>query len=246
MAILSPTLTVVDNADGTATFTVSGGTAGVTNTIKLTTLQQPLGWASLGTITGNASGVFSVNPGAYWCCAFAQSGSDQNVSLPMDAIFTSSDTAILELILQSVVSKLQGAADLGQFGDMDNTRIQRMDVVILDRLKCGLPCIIVTPGTQESESQDTTNQSSDIIYPVNVAIYDAKASSEEGRTPEYFLWRERIRQLFHEKHLPGIARSVKGVVQPQFILDHKDSAEDMYGFASTLQFLFTVRELIWA
>lgn len=248
MAVAQPTLTAVNNEDGTATFTVSGSTAGSTNEIRITTMQQPLAWVLLGSRVGDGVVNVTLNPGFFWCAAFSSLAGDANVSLPIGAIFTQSATAIFEQIIVAVIAKLQAAADAGSFGDLDNTRIQRINVINdlwTERLSCGLPCIIVTPGSLESLSGET-NASTDIIYPVYIAVYDAKQDIEESNDSEYFHWREHIRQLFHDKHLVGLDRSVKGEWQPLQILDHKSSEENMFGFASSCQVLFTIRELDWS
>lgn len=249
MAINAPTLTVVNNQDGTATFTVDGSTGGSTNTIQYTTLQQPLGWTTLTSVVGDGSVTASINPGFYWFVARSALGGDVNTSMPAASAVTLADVSFLEQVLLAVVAKLQAGADANAFGtDLDSTKIQRIDVIddsVIERLSCGVPCIIVTPGNTETMDEQT-NASTDVVYPVYVGIYDAKQAVEDANNPTYFLWREAVRQLFHQKHLPGIGRSVTTTVQPLQILDHKDSGENMFGFASNLQILCTVRELNWS
>lgn len=249
MALDTPVLSVVNNQDGTGTFTVTGSTPGVTNDIRLTTLQAPYAWTTLTNFVGDGSDTVAVNPGFYWFTVTSSAPSESSIGLPVAACITAADVSILEQVMLAVVAKLKAGADANAFGsDIDNTKIQRIDVIdesLIERLTCGLPCIIVTAGNTETLEEET-NASTDLVYPVYVGIYDAKMSSEDANNPLYFLWREAVRQLFHVKHLPGIARSVTTRVQPLQILDHKDSGENMFGFSSNLQILCTVRELNWS
>lgn len=77
--VSTPTLTVVDNEDGTATFTVSGSTAGATNTVHTRRMNASSteSWASAGSRVGDG-GIASVSlkVGLYY--SYVTSEGDEN------------------------------------------------------------------------------------------------------------------------------------------------------------------------
>lgn len=243
MAIPTPTLTVTDNQNGTATFTVSGGDSGASNLIQCSRIEMP-GWLPITTISGNGSATVATQLGLKWFAAFATKATDSAVSAPVPAIITPSPTAVFEQCLQSIVTTLQGAAAVGKLGEITPDRITRQDVVDTEHSESPLPAIIVSPGLNENE-EGGTNASDDISYPVMVGVIDRKDENDDANTPTYFLWREVIRQLFNNKRLPGVPTSFRNVVNFQMALDHKQDDEDMNLFSTSLQIDCKQRELRW-
>lgn len=244
MPLATPTLTITDNQNGTATLTVSGGNASASNLIRYSRIEIP-GWDDITTITGNSFAVIAVNPGLRWFSAFSSLSGESAVSPPTPAIITLNPLAVFEQCLQSIMTVLQGAASASKFGEITPDRIVHQDKVDSEHLGVSVPAIVITPGLNENE-EGGTNASDDISYPIMIGIVDRKDTHEVANTPTYFYWREVVRQLFNNKRLPGVPTSWKTVVNFEIALDHKEDDEDMNWFASSLRIDCKNRELRWS
>ena len=246
MPLATPTLTVTDNQNGTATLTVAGGDPSASNLIRYSRIEVP-GWDDITTISGNGSATVAVNAGLRWFSCFSSLSGESAVSAPLPAIITLSPTAIFEQCMQSILTVLQGAAVANKFGEITSDRIVRQDVINLEHIGCALPCIVILPGLNENE-EGGTNASDDISYPVMIAVMDRKDDQETANTSTYLYWREVVRQLFNNKRLPGVPTSFRNVVNFEIALDHKreESEEgEMNEFATSLRIDCKNRELRW-
>lgn len=246
MPLITPTLTVTDNQNGTATLTVAGGDPSASNLIRYSRIEVP-GWDDITTISGNSSATVAVNAGLRWFSCFSSLSGESAVSAPLPAIITLSRTAIFEQCMQSIMTVLQGAAEANQLGEITADRVVRQDVVNLEHLGTSVPAIIITPGLNENE-EGGTNASDDISYPVMIAVVDRKDEHDTANTSIYLYWREVIRQLFNNKRLPGVPTSFRNVVNFEIALDHKqeDTEEgEMNQFATSLRIDCKNRELRW-
>jgi hypothetical protein len=245
MPLSTPTLTVTDNQNGTATLTVADGDPSASNLIRCAQIEldEPV-WLDITTVSGNDSVTVPVQLGLKWFAVFSSLSGESVASPPLSAIITPSPIAVFEQCIQSIQTVLQGAAAASRLGEITPDRIVRQDKVDSEHLGCSLPAIIITPGLNESE-EGGTNASDDFSYPVMVAVVDRKDDQETANTPTYFYWREVVRQLFHNRRLPGVNPSFKSVVNFEIALDHKEDDEDMNWFATSLRIDCKNRELRW-
>ena len=92
-----------------------------------------------------------------------------------------------------------------------------------------LPGVVIVPlGPETIDVRASNNQENAIGYPVGVALFDSdgehsgsfhEINSQSKDLDLRLKWRERIRQRFHEKRLPGVNAVQRCVVQPDAIVD---------------------------
>lgn len=246
MAIPTPVLTVTNNNNGTATYTISGGHASATNVVKYA-LTTDLLWNTIATITGNGSQTVSTQTGTHWFTCFSSYLTDSVVVSPAMNIITASSSAVFKRILDTVVAEIQSLATAGSLPGLDATKVARQDAVFISNLPFDLPGIIVAPGAQE-EDKGGTNARDDIGYPVIVVIVDSKWEKDPDPTStdiDYLLIRERIRRYFQHRRLASVIANVPESyttnVSYEGILDHS-SQKGLMRFGSYLTLNFCTRE----
>lgn len=94
-SVATPTLVIVDNGDGTLTATISGSTAGTTNTVYyLPADMLSEDWTELGSRSGDGDVTESLAVGAYWFHVVSAGISDEAVSNVVYARVTDADAVV--------------------------------------------------------------------------------------------------------------------------------------------------------
>lgn len=247
MPIPTPVLTVTNNEDGTATYTVADGHASATNRIMYCETTD-LTWTEIVTIAGNtSSAAIATQTGTHWFSCFASFGDFSAVSAPTMNIITQSATAVFTRILDTVVAELQSLATAGSLPGLSATKIARQDALFLGNLPFDLPGIVVMPGMQE-EDKGGTNERDDLGYPVQVVILDTKWAKDpdpDSTDIDYLLIRERVRRHFQHRRLAlvraNVPESYTTNVMYEGILDHAQQ-QGLMRFGSYLTLSFATRE----
>jgi len=251
----TPTLTVTNNSDGTATFEIADSSGGSSNAIYWSRIELPeAGWTLVTTITGDGLATVAVQAGLKWFyCASTLTGSVAACP-PVPAVITTNVLAVYERLLQAVGTTIQGAVVAGSIDLIDSAdRVQRMDYIAdptrfdTADLKCDLPCIIYGPGLMENFVVGTSlSASDDFDYPILVSIIDRKEARYMANNPVYLQGREVVRQLFNQRRVSGVFESKTSQVQFEIALDHSKEEENWHQFASALRLICSTRELRWS
>ncbi|HSG68909.1 MAG TPA: hypothetical protein VLA12_00765 [Planctomycetaceae bacterium] len=198
----SPTITVTDNEDGTATVAVTGSDAGTTNT-AYTAPARGGSWTSGGNRTGD--GNITVTPtyldnagGIFHWRVESSDGSVAHSNVVLNRV-SEAALCVYERILQQVQSDIQAAALDG----ISN------DDVILQTVATGLKgrsgrMILVCPFGSEAMLNTGTNQRDDIRYPVLVAFLHPGNRDQQDKRAKWLYWRQDVSRTFRFQHLAGV------------------------------------------
>ena len=238
MALNVPTITIVDDGDGTgATVTVSGSTSGSTNTFragKLVGGQLTL-LANSGSRTGDGSISATLSVGHWIGLVTSSKQGESSVESNVETFPVTSTGDVLHVrIMQAVGTKI---ASLNLTG-LDPERIYVN--MLADMLNATFPCVFVTLDMTTEAWNLATNIRDDVAYPVLVMVV-VRASRDLATTGAQLLgWRHDIRQAFRNQGLPAVSEVHKTGVSYQPIVPR-----EVKGFLlllSGLQLQFSVRE----
>jgi hypothetical protein len=171
-------------------------------------------WTEQATRTGDGTAVVTLNAGFYW---FRVVSTFNNLSALSNLVYvhvTEGSEAVLYQCLDAVRSRIQGLSLAG---------VQNDQVVIgkvPDDKNRSFPSILITPFQSESlNAADGTNSRDDLGYPVLVAILAADNQDQQANLDTYLVWREKIRQAFHNQRLPGVSEIITTAVEPRNIVE---------------------------
>lgn len=210
--ILVPTLSIVDQADGTgATATVSGSTAGATNTI----FAQAVGSTTV-IDCGNRSGdgthdcvIPSPLPriGWYFFWVSSTNGTFTEVSNLVYLWVTDGDDAIHKQCLDAVVSVIESLSLAG----IDNANIVSVKApdagLFGQEGALSLPVVFVSPIQEQTPWQEGLNSDDDILYGVLVTLVRAGGGQDEtveANLNAHLQSRESIRRAFLNEGLVAV------------------------------------------
>lgn len=213
-----PSITVANNTDGTATVTIAGGDAGVTNqiyTLKVDSVWPGNAWvARTPTRAGNGTVDITTGKGAYFFAAVA----DGEVwSAPVYAVISTTTEAIMTQVLDAVVTRLrlmdlEGVAsskiDLDPVLTLKNIWEVRETRVLVGPMEQPIP--------QIADSGSTKNR---FGYPVLIACV-AAANRNTGDLDAWFMWTERIRNAFVDTSLVipnGVIEDAEYIPLPDYL-----------------------------
>lgn len=203
----TPTATIVDNADGTVTATVSGSDSGATNTLYAVPLdhtwESPPAWENQGSRTDDGEIDADLGAGVFfWLVESALSG--ENVQTTPDWIqCTDSDIpAVLDQILTQIQARIisLSIADVLAADVVLNVVPDSEFIANLPR-----PMILVAPaGTEQHISDNTVPVNSFrvgwpiVVAPVAPANHDHSAAFRR----QWLLSRERIARALVNRRFP--------------------------------------------
>lgn len=190
----TPTLAVSDNANGTATATVSASTTGSTNVVYTRAITSST-WVSGGTRTGNGTVTLTLDRGVYDAYVKSTTSGGVATSTPVRFRVTSGVEAVWEQVLVGVHEKI---VDLAISGISSSKIVIRKVPTTTDASLTSpkFPAIIVAPYRSETITP-ATNLREDIRYPVLVAIVAEDAVNQTSNRETYLKWREDIRRTLH-------------------------------------------------
>ena len=192
----SPTITVTDNEDGTATVSVPGADVGTTNT-AYTSPARGGAWTSGGSRTSDGDIAVTRVGGIYHWRGESSDGAVSHSNVLLNRLSESSQT-VYERILEQVYSDIQSASLAG---------ITKSQVVLqTSPQKNTTKAIIVAPYGRESFPDKGLNCKDDVVYPVIVAHIDPGNRDQKSPLRNRRLsWRQDISRLFRKQHLTGVA-----------------------------------------
>lgn len=200
----TPTLTVTNNANGTATVAISGSTAGATNSVLVVAVDSQWGdniaWQTAGSRTGDGSVTVSLAKGVYFFTVSSTLSGQTAVAVPKPSP-VSSGTVVLPAILDAVQARIRLLNLVPSDRVFSHTVIDES----FARNLAGGPAIIVGPANENiSVIVDATSvlQRDDIGYPI-VAAYVAPANGSQKPTDRdgFFGPSQAIRRAFQSQGL---------------------------------------------
>ena len=187
-SIDAPTLTVADQADGTgATATITGATAGTTNTVY--TAAWPLStFASSGSRVGNGTVDLSLSTGPYLAYVLSDLSGVQALSNLVQFRATGGTLSVHEQCLEAVRDMIS-ALSLTDITDTD---------VIVQKFAWNTTPATITEGIFVCPSgeinQPTSNQRNTVIYPVLVVFVAKSNRVLTTGLSRMLTWREQVRR----------------------------------------------------
>ena len=210
-------LSIVDNANGTATATIAGADA-ATVTVYTMKLDGTV-WASSGSRSGNGTVTLTLTAGYYLAYAVGTVSGSPGIS-PVTSIFavTTSTQSVQDRILDAVVAQIKLIAPASLPWLPVANVYKRLAVSDEDLATMNLPAVIVTATDRETLLQGT-NSRDDWGKPAVVNICDRKSRMDVATMDRYTLGRERIIRYFTTQRLSGVSETIGCTVEPGLIVD---------------------------
>lgn len=210
---MTATLSVADNADGTATATIGGSTSG-TNTFYIARWRAGLigvAWSSAGTRTGDGTIAATLSPGLYWGYVANAAGPSRVVGFKA----TDGDAPLYQQVLDAVADKI-GALSLAGLPSAE---------IFVRKLPWNKnntePGIHVTP-TRETVDRVTTSHD-DFGYGVQVTIVQPSNQNLTKNLETELDWRRSLIQAFQptsvQLPLAGVGEVFDVRIEPGPVID---------------------------
>lgn len=213
--MLNPTLTLLDNRDGTgATATIAGSSPGSTNTVFAAPWSGGIGgaeWNSEGSCVGDGTLNLAVEAGAYWAYVQSRLAGESVVSTLVGVSATAGGESVWERCLAAVAAKLQA---LSLAGIAPSSIVVRKLPWNRNQIKPGL---FVTP-TQETLSP-ATNLRDDVGYGVQLTLVCASNQDLSANLSTELAWREQVSRAFRESALAEVDEVYTVRIEPGPIID---------------------------
>ncbi len=218
------TLTITDNANGTATATISGS-AGNTTQVRYWNVGGDLGSAGEGSIGGARAGdgtiLMTLPKGYYWFVVVEIVGlAPLLIGNFVYQNITDGDDAIPEQCLQAVKSRIQSLTLTGISGSSIDIQIIP-DIQSLqgdEGVASRLPGILLS-GFANEKISGGTNTRDDYGYPVTVMIAAKKGADLEAQRPVFLKWRQQCLLAFNSQRLPGVDEIHQTTIDPQPVVN---------------------------
>lgn len=204
-------LAITDNADGTATATISGS-AGGTVTVYSQAHSGELGtgtWTSRGSRTGNGTISITLAAGYYWWKAVESS----DVAPLVYQNLTDGTEAVWYRCLTGVQAVIQGLSLTGISSGQVYVRKVPWDRDITK------PGIIVCPVKETSDPKAGTNERDDIGYGVHVVLIRASNQDAEVNLALHLKQREQISRALRHQPLAGVSEIYTVFIEPGPVID---------------------------
>jgi len=219
MPAATPTVTYVDNADGTVTATIAGSTAGSTNKVlgaRWAASILAVSFAQLASRVGDGSVEFAVDPLGLWFSVVRSEVSATDVALSAISSFRASDglDAIHMRCCDSVKETIQALSLVGVEDDatLDPANVKVMKLPWRAGLEIDQLGIIISPIREGLESDD--NNRDELDYRVQVAFVEAADGKLTLGLGRALLRRELVTRAFSELILPGVTENSIVYVDP--------------------------------
>ena len=196
----APTITAADNRDGTgAVVSITGGDAGSTHTLYAASWSGGLkaaSFASVGSRTGNGL-VTVAGLGYRWLYCVAEAAGAYALSSMIGYRATSGDDDLFSQCLDAVTDKLKAMS----FEGITSDKIAKQKLPWnFEKISEG---IFVSPVAEKFGTE--FNNAYDIGYGVQITTFAASNASLTGNLSRHLMWRQQIRDAFHNQPLPGLA-----------------------------------------
>ncbi len=228
--VLAPTLSVVDNGDGTGGIaTVSGSTGGSTNTLYAAPYSgvngSSMAWSSVGSRTGDGAVTFGSTGAQFFYVLSSLSGNSAVSSIVFCGITGLATGSIHKACLDAYVTRIQG---LGLSGILSSSVDSRwLPRVWEDIDTLAFPRIMVSPvGTEQPK--DVMSTRDDIELPVLVSIVDKQNQDYVANQDRNLLWREKIASAFRHQRLVGVQSILTTDVEYQPVVDPANFQKNLF------------------
>lgn len=215
-----PEFSVVDNADGTVTVSISGSSAGSQNTWNVQRVDGELGggqWTVAGSRSGDGDIVSPLAAGYYFGRVVSTRNQQSVSSAAVYFRATTGSDAIYAQVLEAAQARIQSLLLEG---------IPNQHVVILKTAEFqepdvpGLPAVLLVPAGHEAMPQAAgTNGRDDVTYSVRVIALAAGNQEPSALLDLYLAWREAIARAFRRQRLPGVPSVIDTFVEPEAAID---------------------------
>ncbi len=210
LALASPTLALADNGDGSLTATITGSTAGTTNTLYFQAVQGQLGgstWMSAGSRSGDGTLTATIAPGYYWWYVASTLAPDeavsnmvyQNVINPSDSVHDQCCRAV-----QATIQSLGLAGVANSSVVIKKLALQRF-LGSLRTLGVPLPAVVILPEPEQQDPARGVNGLDDVVYPVTAVFIqtDNQEPTVAANLATVLGWRQKLNRAFRQQRLAG-------------------------------------------
>lgn len=240
MAINTPTITVTNNDDGTATVSVAGSTSGSTNTLYyLRVTDEDEAWTTGSNRTSDGTISATVNNGHYWWRVQSSLAGDTTTSNLIYRAITDGTDPLYDRILEAVAVRIRSLSLDGITAVYTRSFIDEKNV--------SYPCVICSVDGVSESDVSVVNARDDLQYPIRVQVVDrtsADRMNDSANRRRYLRWRQSIARAFRAQRLAGADAGSESVwnctVQYGQVVDPNQGSYD-YAVAN-LVLLFTSRE----
>lgn len=215
-AINSPTLAVVDNANGTATATVGNSTTGATNTVYVRSVVDWTtagSWTSAGSRTGNGTVSLTLAAGYYWAYVESVLSGQEASGVPVGFRVTDGSLAVFRQCLDGVLARLQGMTFTGITSS--NIEIRKLPWN-RNNTKPGM-FIVPVPERQDPTAGDNLREL--IGYGIAVAVARTSNGALTDNLSAELLWRQQINKAFRNQKLDDVVENCKCDVEPGSVIN---------------------------
>jgi hypothetical protein len=226
VAILTPTLTIADNADGTGAVATIAGELGATHAVHVA------GWpgssfAEAGSRVSDGVVALEVPPGPHWAYVLSILGEQSAVSAMAHFRATDGTKSVLDRCLSAVREVIAGLA-LDGF-TADQVKVQKFPWNTSGASEGIFVCMPV-PETNKPSS----NLRNELGYPVQVVVCHASNNHLTSDIDKHTLWREQIRKAFDFQPLFGVPEVQYCQVEPGVVYDWTMFSQGMYDVQSLI------------
>ncbi len=229
MPLTAPTLSLVDNADGSgALATLAGGDAAATNTVYVQS-QYETAFSSKGSRTGDGTVSLTLVPGFLYAAYCSSTKTTETAVSNLVCFFgvTNGVSAVHDTILTAVLANAQ-ALTLAELPASQMYKLRDPTAINVT-----MPALLICPGPDE-RIELKTNLRDDIEYPVLVAIASRDAMASEANLARDLRWREQLINYFRQPRLSGYPDGFFHRIEPKVIFDPADPAYQIISSAFLL------------
>lgn len=225
MPVAVPTLAVLDLANGSqATATISGATAGTTNTVYAQAVEGTGSgsWVSVGSRVGDGQVTVAPGQGYWWFHVISTDGSESTLSNIVYRSLTSGEDAVLVQSWDAIIARFQQL----ELSGIPRHRIYKQhQLQLLDSME--FPCVVVCLEDGTEQEAAGTNETDDIGYPFKVVILD-REDDYEAWFAKRMLWRQQLMRAVRHQKLTGVTLVHTVRVTPLVILGEKPEDADIF------------------
>lgn len=236
MPLTVPTLTVVDNADGTgAVAMLADGSTDAETTIrvaKITGTSAPE-WDDAGSRIGNGTVALAIAKGYWWVVAHSTLDDEADVSNLVYLRVSDAADNVHWTCMQAAKDRLLGLVLPLEM------RGQKVYLQVLpDEASIVLPCMLLTLGPSVAETEvGYTDQRDKVGYPVRLWLVARQAVVGNVAPIEQILgWRRQVMRAFSRwvPDIPGISHCM---IEPGSMLDPEEPKYEYLVSQMTLRFI---------
>jgi len=217
MPLATPSLVIVDNADGGGgEASVASGDGSAVNTLYRLAVDGEFGagtWVSTGSRTGNGLITISLSgTGHFWWYVESVLSGESTISNLVYQKISSSEDAVLTQCIDAIAARLI-LLDIDDIGSKVYSR------PLVNDPNIQWPCALVIREPTPHQYRGGTNTRDDIGYPIQVLFKVRDGLKPNSPIGRYDLWRQSAERAFRFQRLPGVDECMTCEIEPLKILD---------------------------